>query len=116
MVKMICIEIYSFCVIQITAWLFKIMYQYIICDALQHNRGQVSHWVYFEIWTIEVGTGVKNNSSGDFEIISYMFSITLHVISDLLSNIHTPPPPIVCIFCSLTNPKLHKLSDRYLKK
>ena len=37
------------------------------CDALQQNRKQVLQ-VYFEIRTIEVGVGVKNNSSVDFEI------------------------------------------------
>ena len=38
-----------------------------ICDALQQNREQVAQ-AYFEIWTTEVGTGMKNNSSVNFEI------------------------------------------------
>ena len=36
-----------------------------MCDALQQNREQVVQ-AYFEIWTIEVGIGVKNNSAVDF--------------------------------------------------
>ena len=36
-----------------------------MCDVLQENREQVTQ-AYFEIWTIEVGIGVKNNSYVDF--------------------------------------------------
>ena len=59
-----------------------------ICGALQQNREQVTE-TYFEIWTIHVGIGVKNNSSVDFEIFVFvfftylnMFSVHLHVNSD----------------------------------
>ena len=38
-----------------------------LCDALQQNREQVAQ-AYFEIETIGVGIGVKNNSLVDFEI------------------------------------------------
>ena len=38
----------------------------IICDALQQNKEQVTQ-AYFEIWTIKVGIGLKNNSSVDFQ-------------------------------------------------
>ena len=42
------------------------------CDALQQNREQVKH-VYFETWAIEVGIGVKNDSSFEFE--DYVFYV-----------------------------------------
>ena len=42
----------------------------IMCDALQQNREQVMQ-AYFEIWTIEIGIEVKNNSSTDFEILAF---------------------------------------------
>ena len=45
-----------------------------ICDALQQNREQVAQ-AYFEIWTITVGIGVKNNSSVDFEIFSFLHTL-----------------------------------------
>ena len=49
------------------------------CDALQQNREQVAQF-YIEIWTIEVGIGMKNDSSVYFEIFVFlhtlMFSIT----------------------------------------
>ena len=51
----------------------------LICDALQQNREQMAQ-AYFEIWAIEVGIGVRNNSSIDSEIFVFlhalMFSIT----------------------------------------
>ena len=53
-------------------------YPHDLCDELQQNRDQVSH-AYFELWTIEVGIGVKNNSSVDCEnFFTYLgtFSIT----------------------------------------
>ena len=43
-----------------------------ICDALQQNREQVAQ-AYFEIWTIEVGIEVKNNSSVDSEIYVFFY-------------------------------------------
>ena len=52
----------------------------LIFDALQQNREQVAQG-YFEIWTIEVGIGVKNNSSVDFE----MFAFFLHTLMCFLS-------------------------------
>ena len=52
---------------QLATCLSSQLQRYSICDALQQNREQVAH-AYFEIWTIEVGIGVKNNSSVDFEI------------------------------------------------
>ena len=68
-----------------------------MCDALQQNREQVAH-AYFEIWTKEVGIGMKNNLSVDFEICFlfvclFVFYIPwyvfnhLCVISDWFSNI-----------------------------
>ena len=42
------------------------------CDALQQNREQVA-LAYFEMWVIEVGIGVKNDSSVDFEICFLFF-------------------------------------------
>ena len=51
----------------------------LICDTFQQNREQVTQ-VYFEIWTIEVGIGVKNNSFVDIEIF-----IILHTLK--FSNI-----------------------------
>ena len=50
-----------------------------ICDALQQRREQVAQ-AYFEIWTIEVSIGVKNNSSVDFEIF-----VSLHTFICFLS-------------------------------
>ena len=47
---------------------------YIICDALQQNKEQVAQ-AYFEIYTIEFGTGVKNNSSVDFEIFFFLHTL-----------------------------------------
>ena len=41
-----------------------------MCDALQQNREQVAR-AYFQIWTNEVGIGVKNNPSVDFEIFVF---------------------------------------------
>ena len=41
-----------------------------ICDALQQNRKQVAQ-AYFEVWTIEVPWGVKNNSSVNFKIFDF---------------------------------------------
>ena len=38
-----------------------------MCDALQQNRKQVTQ-AKFEIWTIEVGLGVKNNLTVKFDI------------------------------------------------
>ena len=40
------------------------------CDALQQNRNQVV-LEYFEIWAIEVGIGVKNDSPVKFEIFVF---------------------------------------------
>ena len=40
------------------------------CDALQKNREQVAQ-AYLEMWTIEVGIWVKNNSSVDFDIFIF---------------------------------------------
>ena len=45
-----------------------------IYDPLQQNREQVAQ-AYFEIWTIEVGLGVKNNSSVDFEIFVFLHTL-----------------------------------------
>ena len=42
-----------------------------ICDALQQNREQVAQ-AYFEIWAIEFGMVVKNDSSDDFEIFVFL--------------------------------------------
>ena len=42
-----------------------------ICDAAQQNREQVGQ-AYFEIRSIEVSIGVKNNSSVDFEIFGFL--------------------------------------------
>ena len=58
---------------------------------MHSNREQVAQ-AHFEIWTIDVAIGeMKNNSSGDFEIIfvylpQYVL-YHLHIISDWLSNI-----------------------------
>ena len=45
----------------------------LICVALQQNREQVAQ-AYFEIGSIEVGIGVKNNSFVDFEILWVFFT------------------------------------------
>ena len=45
-----------------------------ICGVLQQNRQQVAQ-VYFEIWTIELGIGVKNKSSVDFEIFAFLHTL-----------------------------------------
>ena len=42
-----------------------------VCDAFQQNREQITQ-DYFEIWTTEVGIGVKNELSVDFKI-SFFF-------------------------------------------
>ena len=59
------------------------------CDALRQNREQVVQ-AYFEIWTIEVDKGVKNDSLVDFDIFfsipEYVFYHP-HVIFDWFSNI-----------------------------
>ena len=56
-----------------------------IFDALQQTREQVTQ-AYFEIWAIEVGIGLKNNSYADFEIFVFLHTLYvffhLHVISD----------------------------------
>ena len=68
----------------------------IICDAqhaLQQNKEQVTQ-AYFEIWTIEVGIGLKNNPYVDFQIFSFIFFFFTylicfyhcHVISDWFSH------------------------------
>ena len=54
------------------------MYSICTCDALHQNRAQVAK-AYFEIWAIQVGTGVKNFSV-DFEI----FLHTLNAITSML--------------------------------
>ena len=51
-----------------------------ISFALQQNKEQVAQ-AYFEIWAIEVGIGVKDDSSVDFE----MFVFFLHTSLCLLS-------------------------------
>ena len=40
-------------------------------DVLQQNGEQVAQ-AYFAIWAIEVGKGVKNDSSVDFEFFVYV--------------------------------------------
>ena len=83
----LCVQTYSH-----LSWLL------IICDALQQNREQVV-LAYFEIWTIEVGIGVKSYSSVDFEI----FVPSLPCNSDWFSNIF---PPKNCAFsaaCQIQN-------------
>ena len=91
----------------------------LICDALQQNREHDAH-AYFEIWTIEFGTGVKNNSPVNFEIFYfilfsfiYLFIFFLHTLICFLS----PPCNFYlifkhsltkkfCVFCSLSYAKL----------
>ena len=60
--------------------------------------------VYFEIWTIKVGIGVKNNSSVDFEtflFIPWYVFYHLHVV-----HFQTFSHKKLCFFCSLLYPKL----------
>ena len=54
--------------------LIKCTIQTCMCDALQQNREQVTQ-AYFEIWAIEVGIGVKNYSSVDFEIFDFLHTL-----------------------------------------
>ena len=62
---------------------------------------------YFEIWTNEVGIGMKNNSSVNFEtfgfyIPKYVF-FHFHVISDWFQNIF---PQQILQFLQPSNPKV----------
>ena len=65
-------------IIQVLAWchghflMIPLYSQQNKCDALQQTREQVAQ-AYFEIWTIEVSVGVKNNSSVDFEIFVFTY-------------------------------------------
>ena len=46
------------------------------CGALQQNSEQVAQ-AYFEIWTIEVGIGVKNDSPVKLEVLVCFFFCTV---------------------------------------
>ena len=48
-----------------------------ICDALQRNREKITQ-TYFEVWAIEVGIGLKNDSSVEIFVF-------LHTLICLLS-------------------------------
>ena len=89
----------------------------IICDALQQNKEHVAQ-ANFEIWMIEVGIRVKNNSSVDIEIFVFIHTLTIISINsiyfltdfDWLSSIFPQKKKkkkkISCIFRSLSYPKL----------
>ena len=53
-----------------------------VCDALQQNREQVTQ-VYFEIWAIEVGIEVKNDSSVNLRFLIFFTYLNMSCITSM---------------------------------